>query len=243
MPTNLIEVLEEAKKREYRDADGNLVSFTLKPGLTAIEIDQLANELGVSIPPEIQELLLFSRGFEHIQEVDLSGVCDGTDAGDFFTSYLSISEDGFGNHWVIDLTAGVWGPIYYVCHDPPVVVYQSTNLDEFFRACIQMGITPEQNPIDQVSDPLAFEVWSKNPGLIPQPECETSNDPEISAFAQELDAMWFIRDLRNPKPGDGFSWGKFGPETLVKRHGKLPIFAIRKPEPKPGFFARLLGKK
>lgn len=224
---NLIEILEGARKRDYHDADGDPVSLTLKPAMTVAEIDQLATEIGASIPPDVQDLLVHSRGFEHIQEVDLSGACDGTDASDFFTNYLSISEDGFGNHWVIDLTGGAWGPIYYVCHDPPVVVYQSANLEEFFHACIQMGVTPENNPIDEVSGPLAFGIWSKNPGLIPQPEAEKSTNPEIREFARELDARWLIKDLRDAKPGDGFSWGRFGPVAPIKRFGSLPIFAIR----------------
>ena len=35
----------------------------------------------------------------------------------------------------------------------------------------------------------------------------------------ELDDGFQIIDLRRAKPGDGFTWGRCGPSTLVRRFG------------------------
>jgi len=42
-------------------------------------------------------------------------------------------------------------------------------------------------------------------------------------FARSLDASCEFVDLRRPKLGDGFSWGRYGP--VVKRYGEKRIFA------------------
>jgi hypothetical protein len=39
----------------------------------------------------------------------------------------------------------------------------------------------------------------------------------------------------------GFSWGRYGPRTDVRRFGALPVFACSKPE-KTGLFAKLFGR-
>jgi len=40
---------------------------------------------------------------------------------------------GCGNFWVVDLMADskAWSPIYFACHDPPVILLYSTSFDRF----------------------------------------------------------------------------------------------------------------
>ena len=70
-------------------------------------------------------------------------------------------------------------------------------------------------------------------------QCLQSVDPVLSNFARYLDESFQIIDLRQSKPGDGFSWGRYGPRTVVKRFGTLAMFAYQK---KPrGLISRLFG--
>jgi len=43
-------------------------------------------------------------------------------------------------------------------------------------------------------------------------------------FARSLDASYEFVDLRTPKLGDGFSWGRCGRRFVVKRYGEKRIF-------------------
>lgn len=54
---------------------------------------------------------------------------------------VDMAHDGFGNYWVADLTSRSteWGPIYFACHDPPVVVFQSPNLSHFLAEVLKLG--------------------------------------------------------------------------------------------------------
>jgi hypothetical protein len=49
-----------------------------------------------------------------------------------------------------------------------------------------------------------------------------------------------IVDLRTPAIGMGFSWGRHGPATEIRRgYGRLFGYAPREAKPKTGLFGRL----
>lgn len=82
----------------------------------------------------------------------------------------------------------------------------------------------------------------RTPGCFPANDAWAgSDDPILSAFARELlDGGFQVIDLRLAKPGDGFSWGRYGPGTQVKRFGAHAVFAYQKPRSLiPRFSARL----
>ena len=41
----------------------------------------------------------------------------------------------------------------------------------------------------------------------------------------------------------GFSWGRHGPRTELRRHGYERLFAYAPPEEKPGLLRRLFGSR
>src|SRR5689334_8432785 len=43
--------------------------------------------------------------------------------------------DGFGNFWVVDVDpeTGVWGAVFFACHDPSVIVVQAPDLATFLQ--------------------------------------------------------------------------------------------------------------
>lgn len=89
-----------------------------------------------------------------------------------------------------------------------------------------MSFPPYTSLVDDVHEDRLFRVWRRNPGVMEYDECMQSTDFELQKFAQELDPSFQIIDMRKPEFGFGFSWGRYGPETVVRRHGDLAIFRV-----------------
>jgi hypothetical protein len=82
-------------------------------------------------------------------------------------------------------------------------------------------------------------VGKTNPGVLSYERCLRFEDPILSDIARELDDTFRIVDLRSAKPGDGFSWGRYGPNTQSKRFRTHAVFAYQKPK---SIISRLLGR-
>jgi SMI1 / KNR4 family (SUKH-1) len=162
------------------------------------EIEKLEAELGVPLPAEFRALL--EQGpvaEEDTLEIDLTGRSFSVGLEELFPAGLPIAADGFGNFWLLDLTPdAAWPvPVFFLCHDPPVVLYQSADLDAFLRDASQTS---------------------------------------------PLDERFVFADLRSPSAGDGFSWGRYGPRTELRRHGFDRLFAVAPSGREPRSLRRLL---
>jgi hypothetical protein len=69
-----------------------------------------------------------------------------------------------------------------------------------------------------------------------------AGDDELRTFAASLDEAWEFIDLRAPEIGMGFSWGRYGARTEIRRDGYTRLFAYAPPEKKPGLFGRLFRR-
>jgi hypothetical protein len=70
---------------------------------------------------------------------------------------------------------------------------------------------------------------------------ETANGDEVlREFAKTLDERFTVVDLRRPQVGMGFSWGRHGPRTEVRRHGDERVFAYAAPA-KRSLWSKLTG--
>lgn len=229
--------------KTFHDDQEEPFELTFYPGCSKEEIAQFESVLPCPLPQDIREMLSFCRGFEGgpVERVVFLGE-DGVPEEPFFHP-IDICPDGFGNAWVVDLTpkAEEFGPIYFWCHDPPVLAYQCASLAEFLVQVKQMCESPEENPIEEVSRFAVFKLWGDNRHLMPQPEAAASSDPDLSRFALTLGSDWLVCDLRKPKLGDGFAWGHRDLEELV-RHETLPLFACQM-KSKRGLIQRLFGGK
>ena len=237
----LIEIIRQAQADTLIDDDGRAVTLELLPGLSRTELDDLARQVPCRIPPDIEELLGVCRGFYGtVERVDFTGWDLMFEFEPAFPNGLPIAADGYGNFWVVDLHphSVQWGPIYFACHDAPVILYQADSLERFLQELFRMFEPPHQSLVDDVHEDRLAQVWRTNPGVLTYERCLRSDDPILSAFARELDDGFQVIDLRRAKPGDGFSWGRYGPNTLVRRFGTHPVFACKKPK---GFIARLFG--
>jgi hypothetical protein len=240
----LVDIVKNAAGRAMTDEDGKPLSLKLHPGLSEPEIQKLEGTLPAPLPNEIRELLRFCRGFDlswlAVETVDFAGT-DGFELLEVFPYGLPIADDGCGNSWMVDLLphSTDWGPIYYACHDAPVILYQSPNLEHFLSELFKLGAPPHKSLVGEVHDDDLFDIWRKNPGVQEQTVCLTSSDPDIRAFAEQLDPTFQIIDMRDASIGFGFAWGRYGSDTLVKRFGTKRLFAYQK---QPGFWARLFGR-
>ena len=225
-----IEFLKQTQGTVFVNKDGLEERFKLMPPLTEPELSAFEAALPCPLPEETRELLRFARGFE--------GVLDGIDfmdpvgfgLEDVFPHARALAGDGCGNFWVADLTSESksFGPIFYACHDAPVIVYQTDSLLHFIQEAVRGGNEPWKSEIDDVHEGFADRIWGENPCVLSFAQCVASGDAELKAFAGSLDESWEFVDLRNAKLGDGYSWGRYGAKTLNRRHGNKRIFACQK---------------
>jgi hypothetical protein len=229
----LIEFLKQTVGATFINRDGVSDEFKLLPRLSEQELASLCSNIPCPLPPDIRQLLQFARGFDGtwLEEVHFADPGGASEVlGEIFPHAISLAGDGAGNFWIVDLTkdSNSWGPIFFACHDAPVIVYQADNLLQFVQEVVRGGNRPWKSEVDDVSEHFTNLIWSDNPGVLSHSHCIHSADKDLKAFAESMDETWQVIDLRNPVMGDGFSWGRFGPGTAVKRCGDKRIFAYQK---------------
>jgi hypothetical protein len=189
--------------------------------LSDAELMELEALIPCPLPDEARDMLAYARGFDGgpLESLDFGGLMPPL-FEETFPCALPIGHDGFGNYWVVDLTREsiAWGPILYLCHDPPVVAYQCAEVATFIADVLRLAEAPFESPLDDVHERYVMRIWKENPAA----------DDEVRNFAQTLTPDYFVVDLRDARTGDGFSWGRFGPRTPVTRAGNERIFAYAK---------------
>ena len=213
----------------FTDEDGEEVSVSFHDPVT--DFSSVESLLPCPIPDELRFVLFECSAIEGLLEpITFPGEnYDPFDSGLFAHGFL-FAGDGFGNHWLADLDqdSTVFGPIYFVCHDAPVILYQSDCLADFLAELVAMHRPPYKSLIDDVHEDRIAKVWTTNPGVLEQEEALNSKDEVLREFAASLEESYQLIDLRGAKPGEGFSWGRYGPKTELRRHGRWPIFAYKR---------------
>lgn len=241
----LADTLRELAGRRLVDTDGEVTIVELEPPATDEQLRRLEASLPCRLPDEIRDALRVTTGLangplETFSLLDL----EGFGLEEVFPHAYSVAHDGFGNYWVLDLLPETtdWGPVYYACHDPAVIAYQAPTIESFLRDLVAMAPDDPRSPIDRVHEGGVNRIWRENPGLVSQGAALASADPVLREFASTLPAEAMIADLRDARPGDGFSWGRHGPRTEIRRFGTARVWAVLRPPPKPGLLSRLFGR-
>jgi len=206
------------------------------------QVQMLRKKVGLPLPKELRGILSCCSGIDgFLGEIDFTGL-GGYEQKDIFPNGLPFGADGDGNFWVLDLTPATIeaAPVFFACHDAPIILYQSPDIASFLDEVVSMTVSPRKCLIHDILGDRLFHVWRKNPGVVDQAAAATSADLELRHFAAGLPEYYQIIDLRAVSPGMGFSWGRYDPES-VRRHGYERIFAYAKP-PETGFFAGLFGR-
>jgi hypothetical protein len=241
----LAHTLKSIAGRRLVDTDGDATHIELLPPATAQQIRELEAKLPGPLPDEIRAALAVTAGFangplESFALLDLEGF--GLD--DAFPHPYSIAHDGVGNYWILDVLPGAtdWGPVFFACHDPAVIAYQSVSIEQFVKDVVAMAPDDTRSPINHVHDTVVHTLWRDHSAIIAQPTAAASPDPMLREFAECLTPDAVIADLRDPRPGSGFAWGMYGPRTDIQRFGTHRLWALTRPPAKSGFFARLFGR-
>ncbi len=241
----LAEALRALAGVPLTDEDGQTHVLELLPPATDEQIRKLEAGLPAPLPDEIRAALAVTTGLangplESFSLLDLEGF--GLDEA--FPHPYSIAHDGYGNYWILDLgpVPGPWGPVFYACHDPPVIAYQAETVEDFLREVIAMWQPGRRSAVDRVHEDDVHRIWRDPAGLLTPAEAAGGDDPVLAAFAATVPGDGRIADLRDARPGQGFAWGRFGPRTELRRAGRERLWALMPPASKPGLLRRLFGK-
>lgn len=238
---SVIEELHKAKNARFISEDDEPLTPVFLPALNVDRLEKLEEDLGAPLPADLRELAGECGGIEGLLDsVSFEGGL-AFEMPEIFPKGLPIAGDGFGNFWVIDVLSApeACARIFFACHDAPVILFQCSGMADFLAELVKMHVPPHRSLLDDVNQDRLYNVWKTNPGTIDQVAALQSPDPALRAFAASLDDRFQIVDMRSPKPGTGFSWGRYGPKTELRRHGEERIFAYAKPPNKPGLLSQL----
>jgi hypothetical protein len=241
----LADTLRDLAGTRLVDEDGEEHVLELLPPATESEVELVEAESSLRLPTELREALSVSAGFangplESLGFLDLAGF--GME--DVFPGAHPLAHDGYGNYWVLDLVPGedACGPVFYACHDPPVIAFQSSNPSDFLRDVVALWQPGPRSPIDVVHEDVTSAIWASNAGLVSQEELLASGDPAAATFAADFPPQAVFADLRAARVGDGFPWGRYGPQTAWTRAGPDRLWATVPPPPRRGLLARFFGR-
>ena len=233
--------LESILASKYESEDGDLYKVELLDGMTNEEITEYKKQLPNNfLPTEIEELLKFSKGFEFfgLEEVRFDSF-GHFGFEEMFPNSIQLAGDGFGNFWILDIdTNGNWNSVYYVCHDPAVIVKHSEDLSQFIEQIDEFGKKGNESTLDIIHEQTVMEIWTEKVGIMEKNE----KDYDFENKKIEFPEMFLIADLTNEPIKTGFPWGKSGANTKIIRPTDKPIWIVEK-KVKQGFLSKLFGGK
>jgi hypothetical protein len=222
--------------------------------LSEDEVARFQTQLPGALSLEIRELLSYSEGFDvalaqrlksrHIHDVTrvLFTGNGGVELDWIVPCPVALLGDGCGNFWVVDVhRSGAWGAILFVCHDPPVIAIQAPDLASFLNQILEPSGSDASNILDDVRNGATMRIWKTDPWLISVQDARQARDDVVSSFAEQLPENFRVADLRSLTVGSGFSWGKAGPATDIRRNGSALIFGVE--QKAPGLLHRILSPR
>ena len=212
-------------------------NIKLYPGFAEVELRIFEHSLPGHLPTDIKELLDYTTGFTTslFDNVDLTGRSYRFDFKELVPHGIPVAKTVTGNFWVVDVSPeGEWQNVFYISHDPLVMVIHFSSLDDFIKAVVLYGKRVIDETTSLVDDALKSKGLSVKDAL-------SSKDTILFDFAKNLSDDFYIYDLRNQSLMRGFEWGS-GPDCdspECKRYGVHLVFAVKIPQPqKKGFFCR-----
>jgi len=239
--TNL-EIIKELKESTFIDEDGDSYKLEFQNPLTNKEIEDLKLKFPHNtIPEELLDILKFTKGwdgygaemvyFDSISEFGFTGL---------FPQSISLGTDGFGNYWILDLLQnGQLGKVFFVCHDPAVMVLNAYNLNEHLSNLLDFYNDLIDSALISMDHSTVFRILKNNDNTLPKSEFSKLYPQYIEYLDQFEGDDWTVADLRDATNNDGFPWGKFGPRLEITRHPKELLWILK--NKKKGILSRLFG--
>ena len=155
MTVDALEAIRRARATKLVK-DGAVVELGLEPAAPPADIERLEVELGVPLSRELRALLGETAGISGgpLPIIDFTGQSLSFGDPDALPWALPIAGDGFGNHWVVDLTPEETetAPVFFACHDAPVILYQSPTIGDFLHEAFRMLEPPHASAVDDVHE-------------------------------------------------------------------------------------------
>lgn len=216
----------------------------LRPGLDDAGIAALQARYPVPLPAELGSLLRATSGSDEVLQLDLTGESHDVEARELLPAGHPVAADGSGNFWLLDLTPDTveTAPVFYLSHDPPVLLYQAPDLVTFLDEALRGHASRDRSLVDDVREDRRYDVWGSRPGALSWATAAGSTDVALHEFATSLDAAWTVVDLRRRQVGMGLAWGRYGPRTRLARAGWERIFGYA-PHVEPRRSWRRLGRR
>ena len=92
-------------------------------------------------------------------------------------------------------TTSSWQPVFYACHDPPVIAYQAATIEDFLRDTVAMWQVDRRSAVDIVHEDVVMQIWRTNPHLQTAARLLESTDAVAQAFAMSLPPQALVIDL------------------------------------------------
>lgn len=247
--SQLIEQLQLLEADKFVSEDDEEYQVQLLPGLTDEQVKAFAESMPQGhLPAGIRDLLLFTRGFEFspLEKIRFD-TFNQFGLEELFPNSIQLAGDGFGNFWILDISQiGQWGSVFFVCHDPAVVVRHSTDLCEFLRHVHEFGRLGPASWLDRVHEQISSTIWleRKQPnGIISAHLAKASDDAVLKQFSLTVPSKYLIADLRINSTMLGFAWDTISADGTgkVRKHNTEPIWAFEQPT-KQNWLGRLFNK-
>src|SRR6266849_356687 len=163
---NAFDVIEAATEADLVDEGGEPIAWKALPGLSSEAVAALERKLGFEPPGELLDLLPRCAGVEGpLDDIWFDGRIGGFGQDDIFPKGIPIAPDGFGNFWVLDVQgnapAGV--PVFFACHDPPVILHQADSIAGFLSEVVRMYQPPHQSLVTDVHDVRRSTCGARTP--------------------------------------------------------------------------------
>jgi len=232
-----LEIINKLKESTFTDEDGESYELEFQDGLTDSEIEELKKKF-----PELIEILKETKGWDgYGPEMVYFDSIGNFGFLELAENSITLGHDGFGNHWILDLDKnGNLGKVFFACHDPPVFVVHSQNLNEYLNHLLEFYQNPHKCHLNEIHDNAVMDIWGIDKHCSPKIEFGDKN-PEFKNFLEKFEGNeWTVADLRNGKNKDGFAWGKFSFDQPIERHSTELVWILK--NKKKGFLSRLFGK-
>jgi len=247
--SQLINQLKVLETDTFILEDGEPYQAKLLSGLSEAEVLAFTALLPLqTLPNEVKQLLLFARGFEFdgLEEVRFDAFGEFGLCG-LFPYCIELASDGFGNYWVLDIfETGGWGAVFFVCHDPQVIVRQSGSLLEFLSHVQQFGNLGVKSQLNQVHEDLTTRVWQQRKmqsGLIKAESESNPGDIVLQEFASNLPIEFLVADLRKNSSTQGFALDQISfTRNKIRKHPTEPIWGFEMPIKERNWLKRLLSR-
>lgn len=240
--TNL-ELIEKLKASTFMGEDGYQYQLEFQAGLSDAEIEQLKEKFpNKHIDSEIVEILKVTKGWDgYGPEMVYFDSIGAFGFEELSARSLILGDDGFGNHWILDLDQnGKAHKVFFACTDPAVFVVHSQNLNEYLQHLLEYHQAQETGHLNEIHEKTVMSIWKHNSLCSPKDEFESQN-PEFKDFLQKFEGEdWTVADLRSENNKDGFAWGRFASNEFTVRHPTELVWVLK--NKKKGFFSRLFGK-